>query len=197
MADYEEIKKANAEIKNIALDTKNGTKAYAEVNQRVKAFRMLYPEGYIKTEIVSIADGVVIMRAECGYYYGTNSVPLAVGFAYEKENSTLINKTSYIENCETSAVGRALGFLGLGIDTSIASYEEVRNAIDNQEEKPISKSEKEGLIETAKTLGLDYKTILADVGWVEGKRLTREQYGRAMNLLISIKHQAKEKKENE
>jgi len=58
---------------------------------------------------------------------------LAVGHAYEKEGSTFINKTSYIENCETSAVGRALGMLGIGIDTSIATAEEVNIAIINQD----------------------------------------------------------------
>ena len=55
--------------------------------------------------------------------------------AYEKEGSTFINKTSYIENCETSAWGRALGNLGIGIDTSIASAEEVQNAVLNQGKK--------------------------------------------------------------
>ena len=45
----------------------------------------------------------------------------------------MINKTSYIENCETSAVGRALGMCGIGIDTSIASYDEVATAIAQQE----------------------------------------------------------------
>ena len=65
---------------------------------------------------------------------------LGTGTAYEKENSTFINKTSYIENCETSAVGRALGMIGIGIDTSVASYEEVSNAIKQQEEQKIEKS---------------------------------------------------------
>ena len=60
---------------------------------------------------------------------------LATGTAYEKENSTFINKTSYIENCETSAVGRALGMCGFGIDTSVASAEEVQNEIANQKKE--------------------------------------------------------------
>ena len=64
-----------------------------------------------------------------------DGVILATGLAYEKEGSTFINKTSYIENCETSAWGRALGNLGIGIDTSIASAEEVGNAI-KQQNKP-------------------------------------------------------------
>ena len=54
------------------------------------------------------------------------------GVAYENEGSTYINKTSYIENCETSAVGRALGMLGIGIDVSIASADEMINEVNNQ-----------------------------------------------------------------
>ena len=114
---YEDLKRVNELIK--PTDIKG--KQYAEVSQRVKAFRMLYPEGTIETEIVSIDNGICIMRAKVmihGCIMGT-------GTAYEKENSTFINRTSYIENCETSAVGRALAMCGIGIDTSIASKEEV------------------------------------------------------------------------
>ena len=107
-------------------------KEYAEVNQRIKAFRMVCPDGYIETQIVSLADGVCVMRAEVGYYENGQRQVLASGTAYEREDSSYINKTSFIENCETSAVGRALGMAGFGIDTSVASYEEVANAILNQ-----------------------------------------------------------------
>ena len=57
------------------------------------------------------------------------------GTARELRSSSYINKTSHIENCETSAVGRALGFFGIGIDTSIASADEVINAVNNQPDK--------------------------------------------------------------
>lgn len=103
-------------------------KEYAEVNQRIKVFRMLYPNGFIRTHLISNENGVAVMNAEVGI----DDKVLATGTAYEKEDSSFINKTSYIENCETSAVGRALGMLGIGIDTSVASYEEVANAIENQ-----------------------------------------------------------------
>lgn len=128
MITFEQIKKANESIKTTDIKGKE----YAEVNQRVKAFRMVYPNGAISTEIVSLENGVVTMRAIVTD--GEGSI-LATGTAQEKETSSYINKTSFIENCETSAVGRALGFCGFGIDTSVASYEEVANAIKNQEPK--------------------------------------------------------------
>jgi hypothetical protein len=49
------------------------------------------------------------------------------------QGSSNINKTSYVENCETSAIGRALAMLGIGIDTSIASANEVSDAISKQD----------------------------------------------------------------
>lgn len=132
MITFEDIKKANDAI--VTMDIKG--KAYAEVNQRTKAFRMVYPEGTINTEIISLENGICTMKATImneGKILGT-------GFAQEKEGSTFINKTSYIENCETSAVGRALGMCGFGIDTSICSADELQNALLNQkrltEEKP-------------------------------------------------------------
>ena len=104
-------------------------KGYAEVNQRIKAFRMVYPGGSILNDMISNENGVCIFRARVLDPEGNI---LGVGHAYEKEDSTFINKTSYIENCETSAVGRALGMAGFGIDVSVASAEEIQNAIENQ-----------------------------------------------------------------
>ena len=128
MIKFEDIKKVNETISTIDVKGKN----YAEVNQRIKAFRMLYPAGVIETELLSVENGVCIMKATIK---DDNDHILGIGHAYEKENSTFINKTSYIENCETSAVGRALAMCGIGIDTSVASYEEVANAIENQKPK--------------------------------------------------------------
>ena len=130
MTTFEDIKQANTLIKTTDIKGKD----YAEVPQRIKAFRYLHPEGAIITELLSNEDGVCVFRATV--MNGEGKI-LGTGTAYEKESSSYINKTSYIENCETSAVGRALGMCGLGIDTSIASYEEVANAIRNQEAKPV------------------------------------------------------------
>jgi hypothetical protein len=127
MITFEQIKKANESIKTTDIKGKE----YAEVNQRIKAFRMVYPNGSITTDIVSLENGIVTIKASVANEEGAI---IGTGYAQEKETSSYINKTSYIENCETSAVGRALGFCGFGIDTSVASYEEVANAMRNQEE---------------------------------------------------------------
>lgn len=106
-------------------------KEYVLINERVKYFKETYENGQILTEMLSNNDGVCTFKA----LIIINDKIVATGHAQEKEDSSFINKTSYVENCETSAVGRALGFAGIGIDTSIASYEEVQNAILNQETK--------------------------------------------------------------
>lgn len=125
---YEQLAKVNKDIKTTDIKGKK----YAEVNERINAFRKLYPNGTISTEIISIEGGVVIIKATV---LNEEGAVLGTGHAYECENSTFINKTSYIENAETSAVGRALGMVGIGIGTSVASYEEVANAIEQQKSK--------------------------------------------------------------
>ena len=139
---YEDIRKANANLSTMDIKGKD----YVLVNERIKAFRMLYPEGFITTEIVSNVDGVCVMRARVGYYANGGTVVLGTGTAYEREDSTYINKTSYIENCETSAVGRALGMLALGVDTSVASAEEVQNDVNTQPKAEVKETRQPELI---------------------------------------------------
>lgn len=109
-------------------------KDYVEVNTRVKEFRTneTYKGFRLTSEIIDLSNGVVTMKATV---LNDKGEIIATGHAQEKESSSYINKTSFIENCETSAWGRALGNLGIGIDTSIASCEEVQNAIENQEQE--------------------------------------------------------------
>lgn len=108
-------------------------KEYVEVNERIKYFREKFEGWSLTSEIVSLQDGVCVIKATVRDETGRE---IATGLAYEKEDSSFINKTSYIENCETSAWGRALGNLGIGIDASIASADEVGNTQLNQDDKP-------------------------------------------------------------
>ena len=109
-------------------------KAYVEVSERVRVFHRIYPKGKIVTELIYGEGGHYIMKAtvypdsNCEKRYFT-------GHAHEDEAKGQINNTSAIENCETSATGRALGLLGLGSELSIASAEEVQNAIHQQTKK--------------------------------------------------------------
>lgn len=183
MATFEDIKKANDSIRTTNIQGKE----YAEVNQRIKAFRMVYPEGAIHTEMISNNDGVCIFRASV-YSAPNLEAILAVGHAYEKEGSSFINKTSYIENCETSAVGRALGMAGFGIDTSVASAEEVQNAMLNQEKaKTIGPDKVAGLSMLIEETGTDAAKI-CETYKVKGlPELTEKQWFEVMKILTKRK----------
>ena len=106
-------------------------KEYVEVNERLKYFRTeeKFKDYSLESEIVALENGVITVKA---IIRDGNGIIKATGLAQEKESSSFINKTSFVENCETSAWGRALGNLGIGIDTAVATAEEVNNAILNQ-----------------------------------------------------------------
>ena len=103
---------------------------YVMVNERVMEFHKLYPNGSIVTEIIEMTERCITRTKVTPDV--SNPDRYFTGIAYEQEGSNYINKTSFIEQCETSSVGRSLGFLNIGIKQSIASAEEVSNAIEQQ-----------------------------------------------------------------
>lgn len=168
----------NSNLTPIEIERGNKTNYYIPVNERVKAFRKIFPRGVIKTEIIENTDKRIIMR--CDIYEEDMLGFLANGYASETYNSTFINKASAIENCETSAVGRALGFLGIGISNSIASAEEVKNAIDN-EEPMLTKTQfeelnanKDKLIDEFKALGIKSAKDLRNLTLEQADELLRK-----------------------
>ena len=108
-------------------------KQYVEVNERIKFFRQeeQYKHWSLITEFPVLDSEQCVCKASIA---DTEHRIIATGHAHEVQGSSNINKTSYVENCETSAIGRALAMLGIGIDTSIASANEVSDAIAKQEE---------------------------------------------------------------
>ena len=107
-------------------------KKYVTVNERLIYFREKYPDHALTSEIVELTEERVVMKATIQF----GDVVYATGHAYEDKDSTFINKTSFIENCETSAWGRALANFGIGIEESVASFEEVANAVAQKDDKP-------------------------------------------------------------
>ncbi|MAR21926.1 MAG: hypothetical protein CMD25_08380 [Flavobacteriales bacterium] len=112
-------------------------KEYTQVHERLKYFREnpKYKGWSIDTEIIDRSDNTITMKA---YVRNQDGVLIGSGTAEEEKGSTYINKTSYVENCETSAWGRALGCIGIGLDTSVASAEEVINAVNNQDKPKVT-----------------------------------------------------------
>jgi len=112
-------------------------KEYVQVNERIGYFHSQKKYEKWGIETIKIKDEVCQTKKDRlvqfrAVIFDESKMIRATGHAEEYMGSSYINKTSFIENCETSAIGRALGLLGIGIDTSVASAEEVSNAIANQ-----------------------------------------------------------------
>ena len=148
-------------------------KEYVQVNERVRAFRTHpdFANMSIETSIVDISENRVLMVAKV---LDSEGLVRATGHAEEIQTSHGVNSTSYVENCETSAVGRCLGFLGIGVDTSIATSEEVDQAIERQEaneRNKVPKGNGESKASVNKESGQvkDWKEIVCPVGKYKGK----------------------------
>lgn len=150
-------------------------KKYVQVNERIRAFRSHenYKGFRLVTKVNKLTEEEVIMEA---IVYNAEGVEVANGHAHEIKSSSFINKTSFIENCETSAWGRALGNLGIGVDTSIATAEEVSMAIEKQNEikdpspqktatKVLTEEMKTEFLEKRKLCGLEITQATED--WLD------------------------------
>lgn len=125
MITAENLAKANKDISTIPFKGKQ----YAMVAARVQKFREICPAGTIDTAVIEITNEHVVVQAKV---YDEKDHLLASGTAEEVKGSNQVNNTSYVENCETSAVGRALGMLGIGSEENMASADELANALMNQ-----------------------------------------------------------------
>src|SRR3990167_1166260 len=107
-------------LEDKAIDFKG--KKYVLVSDRVIFFNERYPEGSITTELVSTPEAdTVIIKATIK----PNEKQIFTGYSQATWGEGYINKTSALENAETSAVGRALAFMGIGVIESIASIDEI------------------------------------------------------------------------
>lgn len=160
---------------------------YVEVKDRIKLFYELFGQGRLVTGEVRLTtepDGVPRVMVQ-GLAYRTPDDPLpGVGWSWlELPGRTPYTKGSEVENAETSAWGRAIGSLGILIDRSIASAQEVQNKAGGDQERPaaprsgfigtqahpapdLSRTPPDGLIGTAITEGkYDYGLRQTPDGW--------------------------------
>jgi hypothetical protein len=99
---------------------------YVPVAERIEKFYERFPEGRILTHIVEHdrESGFVLIRAEI-YRNADDAQPAATGHAFEVRSDGFVQKTSYVEVCETSACGRGLALLGFEVKRGVASREEM------------------------------------------------------------------------
>ena len=105
---------------------------YEPVEARLAKFIADFPDFRISTELESMAENRFIVKA---YIYRTfaDSVAFATGYAEEKVSDRGVNSTSALENCETSAIGRALANAGYATKGKRPSREEMAKVNRNSE----------------------------------------------------------------
>lgn len=115
-------------------------KEYITVNERLKEFRNNFKDYSLTTEIVELGQDNCTMKATITDDKG---IVRATGFAREVVAKSPINKFAFVENCETSAIGRALGNFGIGIDTAICTADELlmKMAQETPEKTPAQKAQ--------------------------------------------------------
>ena len=116
----------NSELKTINIKGKE----YVQVNERIKAFRNNYKDYALVSELVEISDTHCVMKASI---IDPSGRVVATGYARETVSKSPINKFAFVENCETSAWGRALGNFGIGVDTAICSAEELLQKMSQED----------------------------------------------------------------
>ena len=131
-----------SDIQNIPTINLKG-KQYSEVKDRVMFFRLneQFKGWRIVTKPLNISNDEATFFAEV---YNDMDKVVSTGTAYERASQGMVNKTSHVENCETSAVGRALGFLGIGIVGGIAPADDVIKVV-NKEDIKISDEQRQTL----------------------------------------------------
>jgi hypothetical protein len=136
----------------------NPIQDYITVAERIEKFYERYPEGRICTSILhhDLERGFILFRAEI-YRNADDTLPAATGHAYELKSEGYVQRTSYIEVGETSAVGRALAMAGFEVRRGIASREEMekvarmpRETAPEQVKAPPASSPDKGADQSAK-----------------------------------------------
>lgn len=108
-------------------------KEYVTVNERLKEFRNNFKDYALITEIVELGADYATVKASI---YDEKGVLRATGFAREVVAKSPINKYAFLENCETSAIGRALGNFGIGIDEAVCTADELIQKLSHEDDKP-------------------------------------------------------------
>ena len=103
-------------------------KTYITVEERLSQFRQAYPDWSIVTQLISADDTRVVVQATIANPEGR---VISTGLAEETRAASAINRVSAVENCETSAVGRALAFHVFG-GGGIGSADEIVKAAINE-----------------------------------------------------------------
>lgn len=156
-------KKADKQLKSKAINIKG--KKYVLVSDRINYFNKNYSKGFIQTKLLSGPEAeLVVIKAKITPDIATPD-RYFVGHSQARWGKGYINKTAALENAETSAVGRALAMMGIGVIDSVASADEVNKAEKSDPimkatkgmgmDKPASEAQRKMIFAVAKQKGLE------------------------------------------
>jgi hypothetical protein len=162
--------------------------SYVSVNERIKAFWAKYPNGRIVTRLEHIDTEnakarMVIVHAEV-YADRDSAFPIATGLSKEREGTTFVNKTSFVENADTSAIGRALATAGFLVEKERPSREEMESVARQEQEH-------QAILDKIKTIAKTAPTALkgkVKEQWVAAK----EDKLVALDLLATVEAEYEE-----
>lgn len=149
-------------------------KDYVMVKDRIIHFNEHYPNGSIKTELKATENSFIfkaVVKPDV-----ENSNRCFTGHAEEIIGSSQINKTSALENCETSAIGRALGCMGIGVEDAFASADEVKNAQHQQKNNYYQKTDNQ----------LEKFSTFLEHPHFDGKRNETKKHWKECNSLSAV-----------
>ena len=151
-------------------------KEYVTVNERLKEFRNSFKDYCLITEIIELGTDYATVKASVIDEKGTVR---ATGFAREVVAKSPINKFAFLENCETSAIGRALGNFGIGIDEAVCTADELLMKLAQDEKPEKTDFEKDAANEMrANTVAVKKGTTAKPKGTLE------ERYTKACTYLM-------------
>lgn len=135
---------------------------YETVDSRIHKFWEMYPDGRLETELIAYSDKQYIVKASV-WKNMNDPFPSAVDYAEETIGTSMVNRTSALENCATSSLGRVLSDIGLSkmgnrpSQTEMTKSERVESKTLNVADGPMGRAKA-----TDKQIGFA-KTLLSDI----------------------------------
>jgi hypothetical protein len=150
---------------------------YTTVAERINMFWEQYPEGRIHTELAHFTPEHVVIKAEI-YLDREDIIPVTSDYAEERPDTSPVNRVSMVENCATSAIGRALADLGGAFTGAKRPSAEEMQKVQRHE---TSQKQRDWLAEAMDLTDVDLLRML----WAEA-----QQAGANPNILEKVKAHA-------
>lgn len=160
---------------------------YVTVNERLKEFRNNFKDYALVTEIIELGSDYATVKASI---IDDKGVLRATGFAREVVAKSPINKYAFLENCETSAIGRALGNFGIGIDEAVCTADELIQKLSYEDKPEKTEFEKEATKEKTATTKAIRKAVKDGAEELPKKQRTEEElkkhFQQTMQFLVNV-----------